>query len=265
MALISFPSLGISVDIPRMAIAFGNGRGIYWYGIIIAIGVVLGYLYAHREAKRLGENPENVTDLLLWALPFSIVGKRAYYVIFEWDSYKDNFADVFKVWEGGLAIYGGVIAAVIVTLVFTKRRKLSALRYLDIGIMGVLLGQIIGRWGNFINQEAHGTPTTLPWGMLLDGETLPVHPTFLYESLWNLIGFLVLHFFSRKKPFDGSIFCGYLVWYGIGRFWIEGLRTDSLWLIEPTLRVSQVLSAFLVIFGICCYFFLQRKKKLNLK
>lgn len=265
MATISFPALGWEFSVDRVAIPLGNGRGIYWYGLLIALGVVLGYLYASKEAKRLGENPGNCTDLLLWALPFCIIGARLYYCAFEWQRYRSNPLDIVKIWEGGLAIYGGVITAIIVALVFTKRRKLSTLRYFDVGIMGVIIGQIIGRWGNFVNQEAHGGPTNLPWGMLLDGETVPVHPTFLYESLWNLIGFLILHFWSRKKPFDGSIFCGYLVWYGIGRFWIEGLRTDSLYLWYPHLRISQLVSVVAVIFGILFFFYLKKKNKTQLQ
>ncbi len=257
--MISFPNLGISVEISPTVF----GTPIHWYGVIIALGVIFGYLYAYMEAKRLGENTENVTDLLLWALPFSVLGARTYYVIFEWDRYKDNFLDVFKIWKGGLAIYGAVIAAVIVAIIFTKKRKLPTLRYFDFAIMGVIIGQMIGRWGNFVNQEAYGTHTDLPWGMLVEGEALPVHPTFLYESLWNLVGFLILHFLRKKKPFDGSIFCGYLVWYGTGRAWIEGLRTDSLWLLEPYVRVSQLLSVILILFGILYFIYLKNKTKMQ--
>ena len=260
MQEISFPRLGLSFHIDRRAISFGEG-GIYWYGIIIAIGVVMGYLYARSRAKRLGEKTENVTDLLLWALPFSVLGARIYYVVFEWKEYAAHPADIVKIWEGGLAIYGAVIASILVALVFTKRRALPTLRYFDMGIMGVMLGQIIGRWGNFVNGEAHGGPTSLPWGMLLPGEEQPVHPTFLYESLWNLAGFILLHFWSRRKPKDGSIFCGYLIWYGIGRFLIEGLRTDSLYLWYPYIRISQVVSVAAAIFGIIFLFFLYRKPK----
>lgn len=257
---ISFPKLGFSFAINRKAISFGE-VGIYWYGIIIAIGVILGYLYARSRAKRLGEKTENVTDLLLWALPFSVLGARTYYVLFSWKEYAAHPADIVKIWQGGIAIYGAVIASVIVAIVFTKHRHLSTLRYFDMGIMGVMLGQIIGRWGNFVNGEAYGGPTDLPWGMLLPGESHPVHPTFLYESLWNLLGFLLLHLWGKKKPKDGSIFCGYLIWYGIGRFFIEGLRTDSLYLWYPYIRISQVVSVVAVIFGIIFLLKLYRKEK----
>ena len=260
MQEISFPNLGLYFHINRKAVSFGEG-GIYWYGIIIAVGVVLGYLYARFRAKRIGEEPENTTDLLLWALPFAVLGARTYYVVFRWKDYAKHPGDIIKIWQGGLAIYGAVIASVIVAIIFTKRRKLNTLRYFDLGIMGVMLGQVIGRWGNFVNAEAYGAATDLPWGMQVPGEPLPVHPTFLYESLWNFLGFLLLHFWSKKRPKDGSIFCGYLVWYGVGRFFIEGLRTDSLYLWYPYIRISQVVSVIAVIFGIIFLSFINKKRK----
>lgn len=242
-AAISFPMLGDwSICPPNSITVFGHT--IYWYGIIIACGFLLAVAYAFRRSREFGIDPNDLTDVLLFAVPLAIVGARAYYVIF-FGNY-DNFLDMIAIWEGGLAIYGGVIAAVITVLVVCRVKKMSALATLDVASFGLLIGQSIGRWGNFMNREAFGYETDIfcRMGLTLNGETIYVHPTFLYESLWNAVGFIVLHILSKKTPrkFDGQYFLCYLGWYGLGRAWIEGLRTDSLYIGNTSLRVSQLLA-----------------------
>lgn len=262
MERIAFPGLGLEFNIDKIAIRLPIASGgIHWYALIICTGFILAFLYvAHMERKR-GHDINNILDLVLVGLPAGIIGARAYYVIFEWDRYKDNLWSVFKVWEGGLAIYGGVIAAFIAVFIVCRYKKLSVLHYLDVAAMGFMIGQAIGRWGNFVNGEAYGGACSLPWRMEIAGEPAPVHPTFLYESLWNAAGFLIIHFLTRKKtPFEGFSLCCYLIWYGIGRFFIEGMRTDSLY-VFGTLRVSQLVSVFAVILGTALIIFLKKRAK----
>lgn len=243
---ISFPGLGIHFKINPIAVKLGS-FSIHWYGIIIAVGIVLAVLYCSHLAKKEGENPELITDLVLWALPVSVIFARTYYVLFSWDSYKDNLWDIFKIYEGGIAIYGAIIGAVLTALIFFKVKKLSVLKMFDICCLGLFIGQIIGRWGNFVNAEAFGGECDALWRMSINGAA-GVHPTFLYESLWNLLGFIILSLLHKKRPFYGFTFFSYITYYGIGRFFIEGLRTDSLYL--GNIRVSQVVALICVIFGI---------------
>ena len=239
---IRFPHLGIYLEhVGKNFTVFGIS--IAYYGVIIAVGMLAGILLATYEAKRTGQNPDDYFDLAIIAIICSVIGARLYYVIFSWDLYKDNLWSILNLRQGGLAIYGGVIAAIITAVVFAKVKGLSFPRLADTAGLGLILGQIIGRWGNFVNGEAHGGATSLPWGMSIDGAS-PVHPTFLYESLWNLVGFIALHFYSKKRKFGGEMALLYVAWYGLGRAWIEGLRTDSLYL--GPVRVSQLLA------GISC-------------
>ena len=235
---ISFPNLGITVDPSPVAFTI-FGKEIYWYGIIIACGFLLAVLYMIYRAKTFGLTQDDVLDLILWAVPIGVVCARLYYCVFYWDLYRDNPISMLYIWEGGLAIYGGIIGGAITVLVLSRVKKIPPLVMLDNASMGVIIGQCIGRWGNFVNGEAHGGPTILPWGMTIDGGSM-VHPTFFYESLWNLIGFILLHFYSKKRKFKGEMALLYVAWYGAGRAWIEGLRTDSLY-IGPV-RVSQLLA-----------------------
>ncbi len=250
MNKIGFPGLGLTFTLREIAIPlpFGSG-GIRWYAIIIMLGILAAILVATKETKRLGEDPDHLYNMVLWGLPAAIVGARLYYVLFSFADYKDNLLSIFYIWEGGIAIYGGVIGALLVAIVYTRKHKLPVWKFLDIGAYGFLLGQCIGRWGNFVNAEAYGTVTNLPWRMLVDGQT--VHPTFLYESLWNLVLFLFLWFTRKKHGFSGRATSLYMVGYGIGRFLIEGLRTDSLYI--GNLRVSQLLSFVLIVGGIVLY------------
>ena len=245
MGAITFPNLGISVNPSRVAFTV-LGKDIYWYGIIIAAGFLLAVIYAMRRAPSFGLNEDNILDMLFVAVPLAIVCARLYYCIFYWDLYRDNPIAILYVWEGGLAIYGGVIGAVIGVAIFCRVKKLPIGPLLDVGSLGLLIGQMIGRWGNFMNREAHGAVTDSFFKMgIADaaGNVTYYQPTFLYESVWNLVGFVALHFYSKRRKFDGEVFLLYLAWYGLGRAWIEGLRTDSLYLFNTGIRVSQLLAA----------------------
>ena len=243
-ASISFPLLGgWSIDPSNSFTLFG--RTFYWYGVIIACGFLLAVAYCFRRSDQFGIRQDDLIDGLLFAVPLAIVGARVYYVIFY--GHYDSFWDMCKIWEGGLAIYGGVIAAVLTVLAVCRVKRISALAMLDLVSFGLLIGQSVGRWGNFMNREAYGYETDVfcRMGLTLNGETIYVHPTFLYESLWNLAGFLGLHVLSKKtaRKFDGQFFLYYLIWYGLGRSWIEGLRADSLYIGGTGIRVSQLVAA----------------------
>lgn len=255
-SVISFPSLGIEID-PARVLNIGP-LNIHLYGVIIAMGLMLAVVYACKRSRQFGLTVDDLTDGVLWIVPFAILCARLYYCIFQWDSYKSNPISILYIWEGGLAIYGGVIGAAIGILVFAKVKKVKVGAVLDITSLGFLIGQSIGRWGNFFNREAFGeeTDSFLRMGLtkISTGETIYYHPTFLYESLWNAAGFLVLHFLSKKRKYDGQIALGYLAWYGLGRTFIEGLRTDSLY--WGNFRVSQMLAAITCFCGVALLMFL---------
>ena len=258
---ISFPGLFGDWEFNPDPIAIHIGHGIYWYGIILACAMLAGLFLCMKQAKRFGLTEDNVLDLVLWAVPCCILGSRIYYVIFYLDLYRNadgslDWGRIIAIWDGGLAIYGTVIAGVLVVLIFTRVKKLRFAAMTDLAVMGLLLGQIIGRWANFINREAFGGLTDLPWRMRLwvsASQYIEVHPTFLYESLWNLVGLLLMLFVVTKgRRFDGENTWFYFLWYGLGRAWIEGLRTDSLYLFDWTfmgqpIRVSQALSVVLAV------------------
>ena len=252
--------LGREFTIDRVAFSIGS-FDVYWYGILIALGVVLALWFCMRQRTKYGISEDNLLDGVLWGVPLSVVGARVYYVIFYLSEFRNtdgslDWGRVIAVWDGGLAIYGGVIVAIVTCYVLSRVRhfKLGALT--DLVVMGLLIGQTVGRWGNFMNREAFGGETTLPWRMELltkAGEAVDVHPTFLYESLWNVVGLLLIVFIvSKARRFDGENTWFYFLWYGLGRFWIEGLRTDSLYLFDWTIggqpiRVSQALSLVMVL------------------
>ena len=242
-SVISFPALGIELNPPR---GFSIGPlYIHFYGVIIACGLILAVVYACRRSREAGLTEDSLLDGDLWITPFSIVCARAYYCVFSWPMYRNNPISVLYIWEGGLAIYGAVLGAAVGVIVFCKIKKCSLPALLDLVSLGFLIGQFIGRWGNFFNREAFGAATDAVTRMGLfntvTGVTEYYHPTFLYESVWNLAGFLLLHFLSRKKQYDGQIALGYCAWYGLGRAFIEGLRMDSLY--WGPFRVSQLLAA----------------------
>ncbi|NLY42446.1 MAG: prolipoprotein diacylglyceryl transferase [Clostridiaceae bacterium] len=261
MQPIGFPGLGLEFNIDPVAFrAFGIP--IYWYGIIISIGFMIAVILAHYEARRVGLNSEVILDVALYGTPSAIVGARLYYVLFNWSFYKNNIMEIFSIRHGGMAIYGAILAALLSTVIYCKINKVDLWKVCDIGALGLLIAQAIGRWGNFVNQEAYGGPTRLPWRMEIfdiDAQArISVHPTFLYESLWNLVGFLFLFWYRKRKKFDGEIFLLYGLWYGLGRFWIEGMRADSLY--WGSFRISQVV-AFVSVFlcaGLLIYY---RKNK----
>ena len=240
---ISFPSLGLTMD-PIRSFSIGP-LTIHLYGLVIALGLVLAVVYACRRSAQFGLREDDIIDGVLWVTPFAILCARLYYVIFSWEMYADDPISILYIWEGGLAIYGGVLGAVVGVLVFCKIRKLKFATVMDLVLMGFLIGQSLGRWGNFFNREAFGaeTDTFLRMGLMnkYTGEVTYYHPTFLYESLWNALGFVILHFASRHRKYDGQIALSYALWYGLGRAMIEGLRTDSLW--WGPFRVSQLLAA----------------------
>ena len=235
------------------------GKNIYWYGVLIAVGFVLAVLYALKRCKEFGLTQDNILDGLIVATPIGIIGARLYYVIFNPADYfgPGKWGNIVKIWEGGLAIYGGVIATVLTLILVCRIRKISLASLLDIVSLGFLIGQCIGRWGNFFNREAYGAETDVfcRMGLHYTSGTIYVHPTFLYESIWNLAGFVILHFVSKKhRRFKGQIFVCYLGWYGLGRYFIEALRTDSLYLGSTDIRVSQLLAA--LCFGVAAVFLL---------
>jgi len=278
---VTFPGLGLEFQLNRVAVQI-FGLNIYWYGVIIGTGFLLAVLWCCKQSYRYGITQDNILDLLIPEVPLCIVGLRVYYVVFYLDRFRDangklDFWAMLNIRDGGLAIYGAVITAAIVLLVFCRVKKLSFLAFADLGVQGLLVGQIIGRWGNFMNVEAYGGVTDLPWRMcsqsianelwqggllasqeqyqaILDG-TLGVHPTFFYESAWNLIGLIALYLIARRgRKFDGELFLGYLFWYGLGRFWIEGLRTDSLYffgleLFGQPIRTSQMVALLSAVVG----------------
>lgn len=233
------------------------GFEVRWYGLLIAIAVLIGTILALREAKRKGVKEESIIDMLLFAIPGAIIGARLYYVIFQWDYYSQNPGEILNLRGGGLAIHGVIIGGALVAYVFTKVKKMNFFTVADIVAPSLILGQAIGRWGNFANQEAHGGPTDLPWGIIVDG--VKVHPTFLYESIWNFLLFGFLLWYRRKKAkAEGEVFAIYLVLYSVARFFIEGLRTDSLML--GPIRVAQLISVIIIISGIA--FIRYSRKKL---
>ena len=248
---VSFPMLGNLVLNPPASITV-FGREIYWYGILIALAFLLAISWCVRHAKAVSLTADNVYDVILWLIPLSIIGARLYYVLFRLDYYLKYPAEIIRIWEGGLAIYGGLLSGVLVIFLTARRKHFSALSMLDLIAPACMLGQAIGRWGNFMNREAYGRTTDIFCRMGLqmnNGEFIYVHPTFLYESLWNLAGFCFLSRFvaKGKRRYPGQAALLYFLWYGLGRVWIEGLRTDSLMLGNTGIRVSQLLSLLLAL------------------
>ena len=269
---ISFPGLGI-YDLTIQKEVFPNSNiHIHWYGVIIALGFIVGLLIAFRLAKKAKFSVDTLIDIVLLATPFAIIGARIYYVVQKLDNYiepgrpwYENLWEMCKIWEGGMAIYGAVIAGVLVAAIYCHRKKINVWKVLDIVAPALLAGQGIGRWGNFVNQEAYGGLTDLPWRMELyiEGQVYAVHPTFLYESLWNILGVIVMLILFKKRKFNGEIFWIYMGWYGIGRAFVEGLRTDSLYLFG-NIRTSQVLGVVFFIVSVIALIVTSRRYKKGL-
>jgi len=257
---VSFPGLGIN-DLPVNRTAFSIGSfNVYWYGILIATGLLLAVLYAYFNAKRFDVDRDKLFDCVIVGIVTAIIGARTFYVVFKWDMFADNFWKVFDIRDGGLAIYGGIIGGLVGAFVVAKIKKIEFMPILDIAMIGFFIGQALGRWGNFFNQEAFGAQTDSLFRMIsentiVDGKVVAVHPCFLYESVWCALGFVLLHIVNRKfQKYHGQIFYLYLVWYGFERMIVEGLRTDSLYLpfsiFGQDIRISQLISAILFITGI---------------
>lgn len=293
MKTVTFPGLGLELDLNPVLWAITDNFGIHWYGAIIAAGFLLAVYWGCRQCNRFGFTQDDLFDILIATVPSAIVGARLYYVIFEFDSYLvpgdlvATLTKIIRIWDGGLAIYGGLIAAVLVGYIVCRVKKISFLAVTDVASVGFLIGQSVGRWGNFVNVEAFGGVTDVAWRMagpdvagylkrtgqigedifeqIVDG-VLGVHPTFFYESMWNLVGILLLVFVVKRfRTFDGQMFFGYLLWYGVGRFWIEGLRTDSLYIPGTDLRVSQAVALVTAVAGLLLllYFMLIKKPEEN--
>ncbi len=262
---VSFPGLGLDFQINRVAFSIGGTFDIYWYALCIASGVILALLYANFNAKRFSVDMDKLLNCFIVGVITAILGARLYYVIFRWDYFSQNPSQILNVRDGGIAIYGAIIGALLGGLTVAKIQKMKLLPVLDLTMICFLIGQAVGRWGNFMNQEAFGTPTDSLFRMVSEGTGgVAVHPCFLYESVWCALGVLALHIFSKKwQKYYGQISLLYMVWYGLERTLVEGLRTDSLYLpfyignFQP--RVSQVLSAVLVITGIVLLIVFRKK------
>ena len=257
-AIISFPMFGENFAInPPYCITIGNFN-IYFYGIVIACGLLLAVLYTTRSCRRFEIKMDDVYDYLIWGVILAVIGARLFYCITYTNeagvhTYLQNPASFVRIRDGGLAIYGGVIGAVIAVLIRSRMRHESVWPIMDVMGLGLPIGQLVGRWGNFFNREAFGYETDIfcRMGLTLNGSTIYVHPTFFYESLWNFIGFLLMHFHSKKhRKYQGQYFFFYLIWYGIGRAWVEGLRSDSLWLIPDVIRISQLIAVVTAVLAI---------------
>ena len=257
---ISFPKMGIELTVNNVAFTVGS-KEIYWYAIIILSGFLLGLLYVCATCEKQRVKKDNVWDIALYGLIAGIVGARTYYVIFALDEMK-TFSDIFKIWNGGLAIYGGIIGAFLSTFVYCRVKKLEVLRVFDVCAPGLLIGQAIGRFGNFVNAEVFGKETNLPWGMSINGGA-PVHPLFLYESLWNLLGLLLIVLFKNNKRNHGQVVCFYVLWYAVGRFFLESMRNQEfiLYIIPDVLAASQLVAAISAAAALAGFMFLHTKKK----
>ena len=236
------------------------GIDIMWYGVLMATGMILGTYLALKEAKRVGISEDDVLNLAICAIPSGVIGARLYYVIFNWSYYSQYPSQILNFRGGGMAIHGALIGGILAGFIYTKVKNINFFKMADIALIGMPLAQAIGRWGNYINGEAHGGPTNLPWGIIVDG--VKVHPTFLYESIWNFGIFIFLWTFRKKKKYEGQVAVYYIILYSLGRFFIEGLRTDSLML--GPLRMAQVISLVGVIGGIIAHIYLSKKNN-NIK
>ena len=281
--VIAFPNLGLGPwEVNKFLIQIGDFK-VAWYGVIITVGIILAVLYTIKRGKQEGFTADDVLDYAIWVVLFGILGARLYYVAMTWGRY-ESFLDIFAIWNGGLAIYGGLITGALTILFICYKKQKSMLKFFDMVTPGVMIAQALGRWGNFFNAEAYGSILkyeflgktfetsrfaghAIPWIMTIEnvnGSALYyAHPTFLYESLWNVLGFILLNIRYKNKKFDGQILFSYLVWYGFGRMFIEGYRTDSLYL--GNVRISQLVALGCVIFGVMFYHLLRKKAKPVLK
>lgn len=264
---ISFPGLGLDFTVNRVAFTLFE-RPIYWYAIIILTGFLVALAFVYFTCKKRGVEPDTVFDIAFWGLLFGIIGARIYYVIFDPDCLDGNLFNIVKIWEGGLAIYGGIIAAVITATVYCKAKKLPVFKTFDAVAPGLFIGQAVGRWGNFVNTEVYGGVTDSVFRMSINNAA-GVHPLFLYESVWNIVGFLIVLFLRDRKKADGQVFFFYLLWYGTGRLFLEGMRQREyiLYLIDGKLGISQAVAAICIIVSLIAIIILPKlkNKKSNLQ
>lgn len=260
MNTICFPGFGLEFNINPIAFSILS-KDVRWYALILTSGLLLGALFVLLNAPKNGVSQDAILDIVLFGTPTAIVFARAYYVICEWDYYSAHKDEIVKIWNGGIAIYGAIIGAVFAAFLYCRLKKLDVGKIFDECSFGLLIGQIVGRWGNFVNAEAYGGETTLPWRMYIAEIGKAVHPTFLYESLWNLMGFALLLIYKKHKKFNGEIFLMYIAWYGFGRFFIESLRTDSLYIPNTGIRTSQLLAAVSVFASIGIILYKRHKNK----
>lgn len=255
---IGFPGLGLEFNINRVAFTI-FGKDIYWYALCILTGYLLAIIFVSKTCKKRGVDPDHVLDISIWGLVFGIIGARIYYCIFDWDSI-GSFINIFKIWEGGIAIYGAIIGAVTTAFVYCKIKKLNTLNVFDVCVPGLFIGQIIGRWGNFFNVEVYGKETDSFLRMTINGGE-GVHPLFLYEGIWNFIGLMLLLLFRDKKKTDGQVFFFYIFWYSLGRLMLEGMRQSEyiLYAIENVVGISQIVAFLGIIAGISGIIFLHKK------
>lgn len=260
-SVVSFPKLGINLNISPVAFHIGS-KPIYWYAIIILCGFIAGLFLVTAGSEKRGLKKDHVWDIALSGIIFGILCARIYYVIFSWNEYKNNFSSIFRIWEGGLAIYGGVIGGIISTCIYSRVKKINLLNALDVCCIGLLLGQAIGRWGNFFNCEVYGRATASLLGMSINGSA-PVQPLFLYESLWSIAGVIAIALLRDKKTKNGQVVCLYLFWYSVGRLFLEGLRDPEyiLYLIPGKLGISQAVAVLFIILSIAGFIFVTKSDK----
>lgn len=257
--VIAFPKLGLQFSINRVAFTL-FGKDIYWYGIIIAAGFVLACIYTVWRAKKVGVRMDTILDIVLWGLPSAIICARLYYVLGDIDCLGGEIWRIIAVWEGGIAIYGAIIGASIAAFIYCRAKRLNTGLIFDLCAPALMIGQIIGRWGNFVNAEVFGRQTDLIWGMQINGAE-PVHPLYLYESIWMLVGLIVLLIYQNHKRRDGEVFWLYFLWYGLGRVWMEGLRQDTFILKLGGIALSQVTALLAVILSVGMLVWLYTAKK----
>ncbi len=263
--VISFPKLGLVFNADQVAFTV-FGKEIYWYAIIILTGFAAGLVFCMRSAKKRGINPDYIFDIGLYGLVIGIICARIYYVLFDLSSFKDNIWDVFKIWNGGLAIYGGIIGAAATAYVYCRVKKLNVLEVFDICAPGLLIGQAIGRYGNFFNAEVYGGETSSILGMSINGAS-PVHPLFFYESCWNIVGLVLVIIFRDRKTAHGQVFFGYLLWYSIGRLFLEGMRKSEyiLYAVKDVVGISQIVAAVLIVVSVVMLVYITKNKKIEMK
>ena len=248
--IITFPKLGFSLNLSPVAFTVGT-KEVYWYALIILFGFLMGIFLVSFDSEKRGLSKDNVLDIALWGMVSGVICARIYYVLFSLDEFRGDWLGIFRIWEGGIAIYGAIIGAVLSTFIYCKKKKLNIFNTFDVCCVGLLLGQAIGRWGNFTNCEVFGRPTDFLLGMSINGNT-PVHPLFFYESMWSLVGVILLCVLRNKKKKNGQIYFGYILWYSAGRLVLEGMRDTRyiLYVIPDTLGISQLVAALLIILSV---------------